>query len=76
MTKKPAGVTSCLSSSKTTERSRKPPGGGNWGQAGASTTLPLWPPKPNELDMEMPGSQGAGAPVTKFRAGMSGSGVA
>src|SRR2546429_4020871 len=50
-----------------------PPG---WAQSsgGARTRQPLWPPKPNELEITGPGCQGRGAPRTRSRP-MAGSGV-
>ena len=42
-------------------------------QAGAITRVPLWPPKPKELEMDGPGVQGSGWPVTTRMGASSGS---
>ena len=42
---------------------------------GAKTIEPLCPPKPNELDIDGPGSQSWGLPVTRLNSAISGSGV-
>ena len=43
--------------------------------AGANTIEPLCPPKPNEFDIDGPGSQSWGPPVTRLNSAISGSGV-
>ena len=42
---------------------------------GANTIEPLCPPKPKEFDIDGPGSQSWGLPVTRLNSAISGSGV-